>query len=260
MILKDIVSKIEEISPLSLQEEWDNSGFQLKLNSDDSDIHNVYVCLEATSENIEDAIAKKADFIVTHHPLIFTELRNVSVGDTVGRMIKRLVESGISLYSTHTCFDICDKGNNYQFGKLLGIKDICKIEGDSLSIGRMGLLDKPVTISEFADLCERVTGVSKSFYHYTGDRNAVINKVSWVTGSGSEFMNLSKDNGCDLFVTGDLKYHTAREAVENGINVLDIGHYASEKLFTDCMADIISSFGELNVLRSDIDINPFTEL
>ena len=50
------------------------------------------------------------------------------------------------------------------------------------------------------------------------------------------------------------------EEIEKVAKKLKIKKDASEKLFTDCMADIISSFGELNVLRSDIDINPFTEL
>ena len=63
--------------------------------------------------------------------------------------------------------------------------------------------------------------------------------------------------GCNLFITGDLKYHDAQNARESGINILDIGHYGSEKIFVANMANYLRKNTDLNIFESKSDLNPF---
>ena len=78
------------------------------------------------------------------------------------------------------------------------------------------------------------------------------------TGSGAEFIQCAMKDDCDLFITGDLKYHSAQTAKEMGINVLDIGHYGSEKIFADNMSDYLSKNTDIEIIKSRVNINPFS--
>ena len=73
MKVKDIAASIEEFAPLSLQEEWDNSG--LSIGSPEDEVHGVLVGFDCTPELIDEAVEKGADMVITHHPLIFRGLK-----------------------------------------------------------------------------------------------------------------------------------------------------------------------------------------
>ena len=110
MNIKDVKAVLNHIAPLSLQEEWDNSGMQIDTGREE--INKILVSLEITSEVIEEAIAAKAQMIVTHHPLIFHPVKRIQVDDVVGNYILRLIRAEIPVYSAHTCFDSAPGGNN----------------------------------------------------------------------------------------------------------------------------------------------------
>jgi len=102
MDINKLSETIESFAPLDLQEEWDNSGWQLKL----SDMtRRILVCLEITPEVLAEAIDKNCDLIVTHHPLIFRGLTTIDLCKSSERLIIDLIKSGISVYSSHTPFD-----------------------------------------------------------------------------------------------------------------------------------------------------------
>ena len=75
MKIDDFITCVEDIAPLELQEEWDNSGWQIKLTN--GEISKVMVALEVNSQVIDEAISKKADLILVHHPLIFGKIERV---------------------------------------------------------------------------------------------------------------------------------------------------------------------------------------
>ena len=81
MKVKDIAACIEEFAPLSLQEEWDNSG--LSIGSPEDEVHGVLVGFDCTPELIDEAVEKGADMVITHHPLIFRGLKKIDGNDPV---------------------------------------------------------------------------------------------------------------------------------------------------------------------------------
>ena len=84
-----------------------------------------------------------------------------------------------------------------------------------------------------------------------------------MTGSirSAEFLDAAFDAGCDLFLTGDVKYHTAQHARDIGMNLLDCGHYATEAIFCENMKELLTAHiapqDDLQLLLSQIDLNPF---
>ncbi|HHY79465.1 MAG TPA: Nif3-like dinuclear metal center hexameric protein [Thermoanaerobacter sp.] len=116
-----IASIMDKLAPRKFAEEWDNVG--LLIGDGSKDISKVLVALDATSEVIKEAVDKKVDMIVTHHPLIFKPIKNVRADNPVGSLLIQLIKNDISLYAAHTSFDIAPNGVNDILCNVLGIYD-----------------------------------------------------------------------------------------------------------------------------------------
>ena len=258
MKIDDFIARVEAIAPLDLQEEWDNSGWQIKLT--DGEISRVMVALEVSSEVVKDAIEKKADLLLVHHPLIFGKVARVDHKKITGNLIIELIKHGISVYSTHTPFDKCDGGNNDYLGQVLGLEDVKVMETDFTGLCRTGIVKGSMSAAAFIDHAAKALNTDKKFFNYAGSLDAEIKKCGWCTGAGAEFMKASKACGCDLFITGDFKYHAAQEAKELGINVLDCGHFATEQIFCENMVSKLDNSAEIDIIQCCVDLNPFTAI
>lgn len=133
-------------------------------------------------------------------------------------------------------------------------------EGPTIGIGRVGYLDEAKTLKELAINLKEQIDVSS--VNVSGDLDSIIKKVAVINGSGADLITAALYKGCDCVITGDVKYHDAQDAIAQGINVIDIGHYHGEKFFPELLANYIRK--EINgdrlhveVIESCIDINPF---
>ena len=257
----DISKLVEITAPLDIQEEWDNSGWQIRLKPE---FDRVMTALDIRADVIEEAKREGCDLIFTHHPFLFDEVSSVDNNSYIGKNIVSLISAGISVYSLHTPFDKCKGGINDSFGELLGIENIRLVEGDSGGYTggylRCGELPEPETLKEFIERASGALDMLPSQFRYCGDTRVMISKICWCCGAATDFMDVANKEGCDLFISGDLKYHTAQAAREQGLNILDPGHYGSEKHFVHAMAEILRAvFPEEadNIIESKTNIDPF---
>ena len=132
MKYRELMDLLEQIAPTEYYEDEDNSGIQV--HDGKEEVNRVLVCLEMNDAVLEEAAEKKADMIITHHPLIFYPISSVGSDDVPGRYIIRLVENGISVYSSHLPFDFCETGNNAYLAKLLGLVDADTPKGEQVLI------------------------------------------------------------------------------------------------------------------------------
>ncbi len=259
MKFDDVVQIIESIAPKYIQEAWDNSGIQISTGK--MEIEKVITSLELTDEIVEEAIQEDADMIVTHHPLIFGGIKSVDFSDPIGSMIIKLINAGISVYSSHTPFDKIEGGNNDYLAEMIGLRDISGFtDGNEVDmIGRIGILQHPMMLSSVVDLLAQELNLDSNEIRFVGDPNQMITTVGLCTGAGADLMDLAAANGCQLFITGDLKYHDAQNAKAKGIAAIDAGHYGTEKSFADNFADKLrSAVGDkLEIVESKVDIDPF---
>jgi dinuclear metal center YbgI/SA1388 family protein len=135
-----------------------------------------------------------------------------------------------------------------------------KNEGETLGLGRVGKLAEPMTLTEFAELVKRTFDVKN--VRVVGGLDDVVKKVAVVGGDGNKYINHAKFAGADVFVTGDLYFHTAHDAMAIGLNVVDPGHYA-EKIMKKGTADKLEAAAsdckwELEVVVSESNTDPFT--
>ena len=258
--IQETLEAIRAAAPESLQENWDNSGIQI-LTDSDAKVRTILTCLEINDDVVEEAVKKKVDLIVTHHPLFFSKISSVRYDDVVGAQTIRLIQHSISLYSAHTSFDSAPRGTNQDLAEKLGLSEIipmypAEIHPDA-GMGRIGKYPGPLSYESFLQIVKKVCG--HSLIRAAGVKPSFVETVALCTGAGSEFMDDAQKAGADVFLTGDLKYHEARHAYDIGMCVIDAGHYGTEILFAENMAELLKERldDSVQVLVSETDINPF---
>lgn len=106
------------------QESYDNAGFLV--GDSDLEITGALVTLDVTPAVIDEAIATKSNLIISHHPMIFGGMKRITMDSESGKMVIKLLQHGISVYSAHTNLDNLDWGVNGILSEKLSLKD-CKI-------------------------------------------------------------------------------------------------------------------------------------
>lgn len=262
MLIKDIFKRFDEIIPIENSEDWDNSGEQIKFSSEV--VNRVLTTLEVTNEVIDEAISRKCNLILSHHPLIFSNINTISDEHPKQKMIMKLISSKISVYSAHTNYDISEGGTSDYLTKQFDLNEVGVIP-DTDGFAMQGMLKAEMKLEKFIKLACEVTNTPINEVRFTGHREKNISKVGLCAGSGSEFLSNAFNAGCDVFVTGDVKYHTAQDSLELGIPVVDMGHFHTEKSFADQAAKIYGSKinsieNSIEFIPSEVDVNPFSML
>lgn len=134
-------------------------------------------------------------------------------------------------------------------------------QGRSLGLGRIGRLSSPLPLEAYA---ARLAGILRSpGLRYVGEAAALVSKVALCSGSGASMIKAAKRAGADLLVTGDLKYHEARDAEDLEMAVIDAGHFPTEIIMVAAVAEqlkqMISEFGNENceVVQCSSERDPF---
>ncbi|MDE6723487.1 MAG: Nif3-like dinuclear metal center hexameric protein [Eubacterium sp.] len=213
--VKNIYDYINSIAPFDTQDEWDNAGFLI--GEFRKEVKKAVLCLDVTKAVAEYAADVHADLIISHHPVIFSGIKNVKKGSAVYTCI----ENDIAVISAHTNFDVSPCGINHNLAVRLGLNDIKQIEGSFITVGS---LDYDMSIDDFAQFVSDTLDVSG--LRYT-DTEKSIKTVAVGGGACEEYTELAMQNA-DCFVTGDMKYHAMLDCAENGYAVISAGHYETE--------------------------------
>ncbi|MFN0016634.1 MAG: Nif3-like dinuclear metal center hexameric protein [Pirellulaceae bacterium] len=257
--LSDLCRFLDSFAPPTLSEEWDNVG--LLVGDVDKQIERVMTCLTITPASCAEAVAKGADLIITHHPLPFKPLRRLTTESTPGRLLLELIHAGIAIYSPHTAFDSAAEGINRQLAAGIGLVEIRPLVASpadaarSLGSGRCGKFAKPLRLSETAQRLK--TFLKIPGLHIVGQDDAFISTAAIACGSGGSFLEHAIEQNLDLFITGEVSFHTCLEAEANGVNLLLPGHFASERFAVERLADVVArEFPKLSVWASEDEADP----
>ena len=235
----DVIRKLEELSPLAYAESWDNPG--LLAGRTDKEIKRIYIAVDATTEAIAEAEIVGADMLLTHHPLIFKGIKKVNSEDFIGRRILTLLQADMCYYAMHTNFDVMGMADaaadelKLQNSEVLDITfedDIAK-EG----FGRLGDLPYPMTVDECAAYVKERFHLQAVKVFGQGSRQLVRAAIS--PGSGKSMIAPALGKGADVLITGDIDHHEGIDAVEQGMAVIDAGHYGLEKIFVPYLQEYL---------------------
>lgn len=342
--LSDIAGIINKSYPFHLAEDWDNVGIQLGTLT--SEIRRILVALDPLPAVIDEALTQHCDLLVTHHPLIFSPLRQITSSTSTGSSIIQAIQGGLAHLAMHTNFDIAKDGLNDLLAarlELQGLKEL-KVSGhvellklvvfvpadqlekvrhalfahaeqlgnyrdcsfsapgegtflpldgaqpaigsvgslervpeqrlellvrrdrlakavrtlmavhpyeepafdcypllnksQTYGLGRIGHLATPQPLKEFAHTVGTRLGCRD--IRIVGDHSRIIQTVALCSGSGTSLLREAARAGADLLLTGDVKYHDAREAETLGMALLDAGHFPTEQLMVSAVCDFLA--------------------
>ena len=248
--IHDILCAFEEIAPLRLAESFDNPG--LLVGDPERGVERVLVALDITNSVIDEAIRQKCTLIVSHHPIFFKLGKTVNPGLTPEGKLFKLIENNIAAICLHTNMDIAIGGvNDMLIAKLsltpAGAFSVTNEEFGNC-IGRIGKLNTPMSAADFAAHVRDTLGCDAVKLLDTGREVRVVGVVG---GAGGSLAPEAFHAGCDTYVTGEVKHHQYLEAMELGVNLIDAGHYHTERFITERFVWLLSKFEDLTVLRSE---------
>lgn len=362
---REIIKTLEIWAPKSFAYDWDNVGLQV--GSLNKPVQNVMVTLDVVESVVDEAVEKKVDLIIAHHPLLFVKLHQINVDTPKGRIVQKLLKHDITVYAAHTNLDVAEGGVNDVMADLLDVKNrrplipteteklvklavfvpdshleavrdavseagagfigdyshctyqvsgegtfkpqegtnpylgeqgrleqvqekrletivpqdkLSKVleamekshpyeevaydlypllnEGRTLGIGRVGRLDEPISLQDFADKVKERFHVPH--VRVAGKMGKTVQTVAVLGGSGEKYIHKAKRSGADVYVTGDMTFHMTQDAVEMGLHVIDPGHHVEKVVCVKVqqyLEERCNKDGALNILVSEVDTEPF---
>lgn len=219
--IKVIFDKLCEIAPLELQLDYDNAGFLI--GRADTPVEKALLSLDVTEEVVDEAVERGAQLIVSHHPVIWDEMKSLTDQKSGSEKLLRLLENGIAVISMHTNLDIVEGGVNDVLLSLLGAEN----EGpfDDEGCGRKGRLQNALPLDAFLALCKEKLN-TRGLRYYDAGRPA--EHIAVLGGAGGSALIEAWRAGCDTYVTADVKYSVFLQARELGINLIDGDHFCTE--------------------------------
>ena len=260
LTINDACSWLGEIAPLELAEEWDNVG--MLVGDRARGLERLMTCLTITPTTAAEAIERRADLIVVHHPLPFHPVSQLTTDSTAGGLLWDLLGAGVAVYSAHTAFDSASAGINQQLAERLGLSRISPLVPRAASTshaelggGRHGNFDRPVSLAELAR--RAASALATPQVAVVGEDERPVSRVAVACGSGGSFLSAARDSDCDCLVTGETNFHTCLEAEAGHIALILVGHYASERFAMEKLARMLAvQFADLDVWASERECDP----
>ena len=138
--------------------------------------------------------------------------------------------------------------------------DLYKLEnkGSAVGLGRIAALKESMSLKELSMMIKEKLNMDA--LRVVGSLDTNIKKVAVVTGSGADLAKKAQRSGADVLITGDVKYHDAQDAIDAGMCIIDCNHFESEDIFKDVMKRFLDDIDDISVIKSRININPFSIL
>lgn len=266
----DIIRVMEKIAPPQLAESWDNSGLQV--GDGGWPVRKILVSLDPSPAVIKHAVEASVDMLITHHPLVFRPLKSVDLSTPIGRIIGTAIRNTISVYAAHTNLDSVVDGLNDMLAQRLGLKHVSVLDahdegppdGDvgagKNGLGRIGDLPEATDLRSLCLVLKKVLDIDN--VRLAGDMHRRVQRVALCTGSGGSLLEQFYSSDADVFITGDVRYHDARDAEDRQAALIDIGHYGSEHIMVAdlgkrLMQIMENKYPEVAVQTCEVEKDPF---
>lgn len=277
--ISDIIRVLNDLAPPSLAEEWDNIGLQL--GDPAGSVKKIWVALDPTIHVVKAACAQDVDMLITHHPLIFKPIKAIDFQTPLGAIIDLASRHHLAIFAAHTNLDNAWGGLNDILAHRVGLKDLKPLaagaeakqfdcENDPLvskpsrpGIGRVGHLEHSTDLKSLVLTIKKVMDLK--FIKYSGDPDLSIKTVAICTGSGSGLLSNFLVSGAQAYISGDLRYHDARDVEAAKLGIIDIGHFSSEHFIVNDLAErlktiVAESRLKITIEACDLEKDPFNVL
>lgn len=262
-----ILTVLDHLAPFALAEEWDNVG--LLVGNPEADVSSILLGLDPDLHLLDEALARGANTIITHHPCIFHPLSTIITTSPTGIFLEKALTHKINCIACHTNLDLAANGVSDALAWALGLTDLTPLrpgimlKTGATGLGRVGHLAPPLSGPAFMRKLLQV--VQRDTVQVAGKLPAHIKTVALCAGSGSELAESARTQGADLYLSAEIKHHTARWAEECGFCVIDGSHFGTEQPilpFLQCQIQKSAAANSwpLEILVTQTQQHPFTSI
>ncbi len=202
-----------------------NNGLQIEGNAV---VRKIAFAVDGCQQTIDFAAKEKADFLFVHHGLSWGGGLKRWTGIDARRFAV-LFNHGISLYAAHLPLDAhAELGNNVVLSNMIGLQEREKFFNyDGVDIGFAGVVPGEKSVRAIADILMAALGINSCLVR--GDESRICSRAAVVSGGGGiDSIFEAAAAGCDLLITGEMEHIMHHAALETGVAVIALGHYASE--------------------------------
>jgi len=259
--LGEVAAKIEFWAPGQWADADDATGLQLGDRS--RPIHGILVTLDITPAVVEEAAGLSLDLIISHHPLIFRPLATINPRLWPGPTLQALIQNDISLYVAHTNLDAAPIGPSHLLAHALALEETEPLVRATAipsrpevcaGFGRVGNLPTPIPL---AVLHERLTAMLPDASLEIHGSVDTVSRVAICSGSGRSLVSAALESGAQVYLTGECSYHAVLEGVQDGLVIIEAGHYHTEALLVQPLAvSLANEFPGLSVHSSTVITDP----
>ncbi|MBO7395296.1 MAG: Nif3-like dinuclear metal center hexameric protein [Ruminococcus sp.] len=250
-----VVDFLDSVYPFASQEKWDNSG--LLVENSYMECSTVLLSLDISGTAISEAADKCADLIISHHPVIFEPRRRITRSDPVFK----LISEDIAAVCMHTNVDKSPFGTNgVILRRLRGCFELTDgVEELADGFGYIVELADEEKVGEVAEKVKAVFGceVVRMSREAAVSPDRSVRKIAFCSGSGGSMLDDAISKNCELYITGDVKHDVWIEAENQGIMLLDCGHFHTENLVLEEIRYLLEKeFPQLDVEIAESSTDP----
>ncbi|GAA3349038.1 Nif3-like dinuclear metal center hexameric protein [Amorphoplanes nipponensis] len=264
--VRDVVGALDARFPRAWAEQWDRVG--PVLGDPDAPVRTILLVVDCVAATVEEAVAAGADLIVANHPLLLRGVSSLWPETSKGRLVHRLINAGVAVYTAHTNADVASPGVADALAArldLVGLRPLVPAAPDSPAAGggrgagRIGELATPMSLAELTTFVARRLPATTGGVRAAGDPGRVIRTLAVQGGAGDSFLGAAAAAGVDAYLCADLRHHPVSENLAGGgPALLDVAHWATERPWLDELAGWLRAQFPVTALVSDLDTDPWT--
>ena len=244
--LDDLEKTMQALWPVEHAEDWDAPGFSLSVPGE---VNRVLLSVDLTGAVLAEAIEKKCQLVISHHPFLLKGISDVNWDSLKGSVLQTAIRAGVSIYAAHTNADVAVDGVSDSLAKAFDLVDVTPlvpITSDSkLGHGRIGHLAREISLKEFAILVAEALPFTARGVSVSGNPDAPVSTIALCGGAGDSFMQVALQSGADVYVTSDLRHHVTLDASSTPRHepfaLVDISHWAAESLWLESAKSMLAS-------------------
>lgn len=227
-VLGQVVKVLEALYPLDYAEDWDHPG--LVIGDPSWPVRRIVCAVDPRPDVVEEAIALEADLLITHHPLFFRSVHEVSGMGFRGAIVNRLISGRCGLWVGHTNADAAYRGVAQAAADLFGLQetrplvpagtsdhDLHAGEDIQVGLGRLGRLPEPLSLVDLARRVADILPKTQMGIQVAGPESAMVSTVAVLPGSGDSEFDAVRTAGADVYITSDLRHHPATDAFQEAL-------------------------------------------
>ncbi len=231
MKLNDLVRWLDDYLMIGDYEDTSLNGLQVE---GAAEVRKIAVAVDASLNTFEQAAELGTDMLIVHHGLFWG--KPLALSGMHGKRVRYLLENNISLYAAHIPLDAHKEvGNNWGLARILGLSALEPFGmWRGKSIGVKGVFPNSISLRDLANLIEKELGEAV-LVHAGGKLE--VSSLGIITGGAAWDVVTAANEGLDAFLTGEPKHEVFYEAFERNINAMYAGHYMTETVGVNLLAD-----------------------